>query len=262
MNNAQHGLVSVVIPTWNEEGWLARLLGYLGTYPEIGEIVIADNNSSDHTVEIAEGAGCKVTRGGIPGVARNRGASVCSGSIVLFLDADTVIPRSSLVMALNEFIRDPELAATSFRVRPLDNNGFARCGYAFADMYFRVCSWFGIRQGLGNAILVRSSRFHSSGGFDERVLVGEDVDLLRRMSRSRDGRVAYLRSCPVFTSTRRLKSENKVAFSLKVVVWTLVRLTGTSWSPISYKWSGYPASWGAVDAPKFEQVLKRLEMQR
>jgi Glycosyl transferase family 2 len=67
--------LSVVIPTWNEEAWLPYLLDVLKSYDEVAEIVVADNDSSGRTVDIASAAGCLIARGGRPGPARNNGAA-------------------------------------------------------------------------------------------------------------------------------------------------------------------------------------------
>ncbi|MGV9662769.1 glycosyltransferase [Nocardia niigatensis] len=255
MTSERTGWISVVIPTWNEEGWLPELLRNLEQLPEVGEVVVSDNDSTDRSVQIASMFGCRITQGGLPGTARNNGAQVCSSDKILFLDADTIIPGRSLRAALDEMESDPHLSAVSFKILPAEHDFFAQCGYELADLYFRICSRVGITQGLGNAILVRSAPFNAIGGFDERVRVGEDVDLLRRMNRH-SCRVKYLSRSPVFTSIRRFKVENNLIFTLKVLMWTSVRLIGVPWSPIPYKWQNYPLHWGIEDAARFKQITE------
>lgn len=255
MTSERTGRISVVIPTWNEEGWLPALLRHLERLPEVGEIVIADNNSSDRTLQLAEKSGCRITEGGLPGTARNKGAKLCSSDKILFLDADTIIPRETLQVAIREMEHDTRLSAISFKTAPVEHSIFAQCGYTIADFYFRICACLGITQGLGNAILVQSVAFNEVGGFDQRVRVGEDVDLLRRMNKH-DGRVKYLSSSPVFTSIRRFKVENRLLFALKVIIWTATRLTGTQWSPIPYRWQNYPSHWGTEDSARFERITE------
>lgn len=240
--------VTAVIPAWNESTWLRKLLPLVLRLPEIAEVVVADNGSSDDTAIVARELGCRVTTGGRPATARNQGASEASCDYILFLDADTVIPGESLTSALKLFLLDPDLCAAVFHVEAIGADKFAHFGYAVANVYFRTLSRLGIVQGLGNAILVRAKPFWHVNGFDERVEVGEDVDLLRRMSRIGKGAVRYLSEVCVGTSTRRFKKENKAVFSLKVVVWTIVRLVGASWTPIAYGWDGYPGEWARADA--------------
>jgi glycosyltransferase involved in cell wall biosynthesis len=75
--------VSVVIPTWNEELWLPRLLDQLQCQSTVAEVIVADNASVDNTVRIANDYGCLVVDGGRPGVGRNRGAK--SGRVSMFV---------------------------------------------------------------------------------------------------------------------------------------------------------------------------------
>jgi glycosyltransferase involved in cell wall biosynthesis len=248
--------LSVVIPTSNEEAWLPYLLDVLKSYDEVAEIIVADNDSSDRTVDIACTAGCLVTGGGRPGRARNHGAQLCTNDVILFLDADTVVPRSSLISALAEFARDGALSAVAFRVAPVGDRRIPRVGYATADLYFRVCARLGMHQGLGNAIMVRRKDFDDVGRFDERVDAGEDADLIRRIGRH--GRAAYLRSCVAYTSPRRFRVENNVAFGLKVLVWAVMRFIGLRQSVVPYKWTKYPANWGNSDRDDFRIVLSTV----
>lgn len=247
--------LSVVIPTSNEEAWLPYLLDVLKSYDEVTEIIVADNDSSDRTAEIASRAGCLVTKGGRPGRARNQGARLCTTDVILFIDADTVVPRSSLLGALAAFGRDGALSAVAFRVAPVGDRYFPRVGYGAADLYLRVCARLGMHQGLGNAIMVRKRDFDGIGGFDERVDAGEDADLMRRIGRH--GGAAYLRSCVAYTSPRRFRAENNFAFGAKVLLWTAMRFMGLQQSVFGYKWTRYPANWSNSDRDQFRLVLRR-----
>lgn len=245
--------IGVVIPTCNEEAWLPYLLEVLKSYDEVTEIIVADNDSADRTAEIALEAGCLVTQGGRPGRARNQGARICTADVILFIDADTVVPRGSLIHALAAFGRDDMLSAVAFRVAPVGDRHFPRVGYAVADLYLGVCARLGMHQGLGNAMMVRKRDFDNIGGFDERVDVGEDADLMRRLGRR--GGAAYLRSCVAYTSPRRFRAENSIAFGAKVLLWTAIRLVGLQQSVIGYRWMRYPANWSDSDRDEFRLAL-------
>jgi rSAM/selenodomain-associated transferase 2 len=95
-------VISVVIPTLNEEFALPATLGsVLGQDGEF-EIIVADGGSDDGTLAIAENATAR--RGGFRvlvadrGRARqmNAGADVAHGDWLLFLHADTLLPERSL----------------------------------------------------------------------------------------------------------------------------------------------------------------------
>ena len=94
-------MVSIVIPAYNEENYLPRLLRSIQAqdFPDV-EIIVADADSTDRTAAIARSAGARLTRGGVPAVGRNNGARLAKGDYLLFIDADTVIPTYSPRYAL------------------------------------------------------------------------------------------------------------------------------------------------------------------
>ncbi len=60
-------MLSIIIPTLNEEKYLLGLLNSLKkqTYMDF-EVIIADNNSKDRTKQIAKKHGCKIVKGDLP----------------------------------------------------------------------------------------------------------------------------------------------------------------------------------------------------
>jgi stearoyl-CoA desaturase (delta-9 desaturase) len=223
----------VIIPCWNEEPWLNRLLPRLRANPRIGQIIVADNNSSDHSREIAQAYGCTVIRGGSPAQARNAGAAAARGELLLFLDADTVIPEATVGFALR-CLQDDSTVAVHFRNLLLTRDVWLRCIYRIMHAYVTVAKCCGIDQGVGTAIATRASTFRQVGGFPEDVTVGEDAVFLRAASRA--GRVVYGHFDPIYTSSRRFITEGRATFCAKVLLWTLLRLIGVRASLIGYRW--------------------------
>jgi glycosyltransferase involved in cell wall biosynthesis len=86
-------LVSVVIPVFNAERYLAETLASVSaqTYRTI-EVVVVDDGSTDRSVAIARDAGERVVvvpqENLGPAAARNRGARTARGRWIAFLDAD------------------------------------------------------------------------------------------------------------------------------------------------------------------------------
>ena len=102
--------ISIIIPTYNEEEYLPKLLESIKNQEfQDYEVIVADANSNDKTKgNRRDPYGCKVVDGGIPAIGRNRGVNVAQGEYLLFLDSDVILTAGYLETALNEFI-DNEL---------------------------------------------------------------------------------------------------------------------------------------------------------
>ena len=91
--------LSVIIPTFNEEGSIAGCISSLKNqnYPDF-EIIAVDDGSEDRTLGILKGSGVKVLREKHkgPGAARNLGAKHASGEILIFIDADMTFDKNFL----------------------------------------------------------------------------------------------------------------------------------------------------------------------
>ena len=96
-------MLSIIIPTKNEEHYLPKLLDSIKKqeYKDY-EIIVADGGSNDRTKEIARKYGCKLVKGGLPSVGRNNGAKVAKGYLLLFLDADFILPEGFLKNLVQE----------------------------------------------------------------------------------------------------------------------------------------------------------------
>lgn len=83
--------VSAIIPAYNEEATIAKVINTLKFVPGISEIIVVDDGSEDRTGKIAHNNGAKVieldhNRG--KGAAMTAGAHRAKENILLFLDAD------------------------------------------------------------------------------------------------------------------------------------------------------------------------------
>jgi dolichol-phosphate mannosyltransferase len=98
--------ISAVVPTRDEEGRLAGCLARLTGEPDLAEIIVVDDESTDRTAAVGEEHGAAVLAGsalplGWAGKAwaPDQGLRATRGDLVLFLDADT-LPRTGLARAL------------------------------------------------------------------------------------------------------------------------------------------------------------------
>ena len=105
----------MIVPVRNGSRHLPRCLEALGRsgYSEF-EVIVVDDCSTDSTPQIAEryGASCiRTPRTAGPGAARNLGAQHSGGEVLVFVDADVVMPPEGLGLIAEDFRDDAELAA-------------------------------------------------------------------------------------------------------------------------------------------------------
>jgi glycosyltransferase involved in cell wall biosynthesis len=82
---------SVVIPAKNESGSISALMEQLLALPDLKEIIVVDDGSTDGTGDIAEKLGATVVRHLYSkgnGAAIKSGARAATGNVILFMDAD------------------------------------------------------------------------------------------------------------------------------------------------------------------------------
>lgn len=191
--STQPGLISIVIPTLNEEGNLADALQQLAGKPGI-EVLIADGGSRDRTVEIAEQHGVRVVRTR-PGRGRqmNAGAALASGEILLFLHADSGLPKDFAHQVRQ--ILDQGASGGAFPLRIESQRRGLRCVEWGANLRSRLRQLPYGDQGL----FLQASLFHEMGGFPPMPLM-EDFEFCRRLRRYGTIRLA---SSAITTSPRR-----------------------------------------------------------
>ena len=89
--------ISIVIPAYNEETYLADCLQHIVNQEDpADEIIVVDNNSTDKTSEIARSfPGVRVVSEKTQGIAyaRNAGFNAAQYDVILRTDSDTEVPR-------------------------------------------------------------------------------------------------------------------------------------------------------------------------
>lgn len=199
---------SVIIPAFNEEKFLPRLLdsievarsNYSGGRDQI-EVIVADNDSTDRTAEIAAPYGARVVHVAKRRIAaaRNGGARASSGEILCFIDADSAIHPQTF----DEIERAMNTGRYVWGVTGAvpERNSFALLitHYMFMPMVLLT----GLDIGLS---FCRREDFEAVGGYDESRLYAEDVLLpwaLRRLGRKRGQRLTRIPEAKALASTRK-----------------------------------------------------------
>lgn len=181
-------MISVVVPVRNDPGRLAKCLSSLArsTYPPL-EIIVVDDASTDTTARVAEASGATVIRmeqrcG--PGVARNHGAAVARGEILVFVDADVCVHTDTLARfsAAFEDIPRPDAVFGAYDTTPSEPgrvSQFKNLSHHFVHQRNRgAASTFWAGCGA-----IRREVFLKAGGFDrafDRPSI-EDIELGLRL---------------------------------------------------------------------------------
>ena len=183
------------------------------------EVIVADADSRDGTRKTAAGYGCRVVDGGLPGVGRNAGAAVAKGELLLFLDADVVLPHG-FIRNVHDEMQDRYFDLATCEIRPLSNHRLDHVLHRVINLAV-ILNLRLDPKAFGFCIFVTRRLFDRVGGFDETIYVAEDNDFVRRASVFRTLR--YLTSAYIMVSIRRFEKEGRFAYMKKGVKLNLYR---------------------------------------
>lgn len=197
---------SFIIPAYNEESLIGRTLDTLqASASAMGssfEIVVANDASTDRTPEIARAKGARVidVHKRQIGAVRNAGASVATGEIFVFVDADTLVPAETL-QSVDRVLQNPKVVCGGARLAfdqppPL-------WGRIAANIFLTI--YFANKLAAGGFIFARREAFQKVGGFDERFFAGEEIHLSRALKTL--GKLKLV-SPPVITSARKFRMKS------------------------------------------------------
>ena len=168
------------------------------------EIIVADADSKDNTVKIAEEYGCIVVEGGMPAVGRNNGAKVAKGDYLLFLDSDLKLTEDYLAKVIYEFKME-RLGIAITQMKPLSKKTEDKLLHDLANLF--MISVEKIKpHGAGCYGIIAKRELHERcGGFNEELTFGEDTEYIERLAKKE--RFKVLRNAKIGVSTRRLEEE-------------------------------------------------------
>lgn len=195
--------LAVVIPALNEE---AQIEAAVASAWEAGadEVIVADGGSTDGTRERAASVARVVAAPRGRAAQMNAGAAATTSCVILFLHADSRLPRDAAAL-VRSVLADPLVQAGAFRMR-----------FNAPGLYFRFITtlsharawWWGITLG-DQAIFARREIFKRLGGYRELPIL-EDLDFADRARRAARFRVL---KAEVLTSARRWEQRGRLRTS-------------------------------------------------
>jgi glycosyltransferase involved in cell wall biosynthesis len=209
-------MISFIVPAHNEQSCLDRTLQAIRESARAAgqpyEIIVADDASTDTTVEIARQNNAHVVRVNHRQIAatRNSGARAAHGERLFFVDADTIIHPQAVIAALRHLDKGVVGGGAPARF-----DGAAPLYAQFLLLWF---GWWMRLAGIAGGAFQFCTRdaFQAVGGFDERLFGGEDA--LMSWALKREGRFVVLWQT-VVTSGRRMQGVRSLQ-----MLGTLVRI--------------------------------------
>jgi glycosyltransferase involved in cell wall biosynthesis len=175
---------SIVLPAYNEStllpATLAALRQAMAAVPLGGEIVVCDNNSTDATAEAARAAGARVVFEPVNQIsrARNTGARAARGRLLVFVDADTLVPGPLLAKALDALATGRACGGGAAVAMEGLSGGLAGRMLGLWNGLSR-----GRRLAAGSFVFCSREAFFDVGGFSEQVYASEEIWLSRALRR-------------------------------------------------------------------------------
>ncbi|MEO9484773.1 MAG: TIGR04283 family arsenosugar biosynthesis glycosyltransferase [Ekhidna sp.] len=171
-------LISVIIPTLNEEERIGSLLKFLTSHPLKNrfEVIVVDGESEDKTAVIARTFDVPVYTSDpcSRALQMNKGAKEAKGDVLYFVHADVQLVPSFVNDIIEAVSKGFESGCYRFKFDNPSNpllhiNGF------FTRFPFKWC------RGGDQTLFITKEAFSRIDGFDERFVIMEDYNLLDRL---------------------------------------------------------------------------------
>lgn len=193
--------LSVIVPVYNGEKTIVECLKSLFNqdYPhDLYEIIVVNNRSLDNTAQLVKSFDVMyLTENEIqsPSAARNLGAKVAHGDILVFFDADQVAEKSYLSKIIHGW-EDPSYGAFGSKCLALDNISekyLMDSQQVSEELIERGLTVNGsVYHMLGAGISAyKKQAFNQLGGFDPHMFSSEDFDLALRLQKQLDLKIKY-----------------------------------------------------------------------
>lgn len=214
-------MISIIIPTLNEEKCLPRLLKNIKEQNfETYEIIVADFNSKDRTRAIARKNSCRLVKGGKPSRARNNGAKKSKGNLLVFIDADSLLSRNFFKSCLKE-IKERKLNVGSCRTYPISINLIDKIFFTIFNFWIAATQFF-YPNASGSFIFCKRDLHNRIDGFDENLKLSEDMDYVKRAGKY--GKFGILKNVRAYTSVRRFEKEGRLNLGVKLLLSAVYRI--------------------------------------
>lgn len=201
---------SIILPVLNETALINPMMDHLESLEgsENCEFIVVDGTPDGGTIKAVTRQGVQCVKSPQGRASQmNTGAAMAMGEILIFLHADTRLPRQALEL-INQAMTRQALIGGAFDLHIDTERLILKIIARIASLRSRLT-----RIPYGDqAIFIRRDYFHQMGGYPEIPLM-EDVALMRRIKRA-GGRIGFIPE-PVITSARRWEQEGILYTTLR-----------------------------------------------
>lgn len=204
-------MISIIIPTLNEEKIIEETLKTLKEFRGDYEIIISDGKSKDKTIEISKKYTDKIiiyndTKRQTIGKGRNDGAAIAQGEYLVFLDADVHIvnPTEFFEKAIKVFESNKNIVAITTYIKvfkEFETTSDKIIWWCLNSSYILFNNIIGLGGASGEFQMIKKDAFIKVGGFNEFLIGGEDHELFRRLAKI--GKTHFVKNLTVYHTGRR-----------------------------------------------------------
>ena len=188
--------ISIIIPTYNEEENIEKLISYLRCVEQKSaiEIIVADGGSTDNTMQLAQINGAIATLSTIKGRAgqMNHGVDFATGDVLYFIHADSRPPLTYFTDIKNAI--NYGLDCGCYRSQFDSNKLLLKINAFFTRFNFLFC------RGGDQTIFVTKALFEKVGGYKPEMLIMEDYDFLARIRKH--GKFKLFKKATIFSARK------------------------------------------------------------
>ncbi len=205
-------LLSIVVPTLNEEKYISILLtSFLDQTEKNFEIIVVDGKSDDKTVEnvnkFKDKLDLKIIEVERKNVAhqRNAGGREAKGDCIAFLDADYLVKKNFVKVCFLEAEKSDADLIIPFSY-PITPNILWQIYFAIQNYICAISNLFGKPFGVASGNLIKKEAFLRMGGYNESVYVFEDQYYFQVAKRHKL-KIRYSNKMNMYFSLRRLEKD-------------------------------------------------------
>ena len=199
-------LISIIIPSLNNEEIIAASLAQLSEQPGDFEVIVVDGGSVDNTLSLVKGQAAIIPLpDAVGGALLNAGAGAARGAVLLFLWPENCLPPKALLAIEQNLKLLPQTIGGNFHLKFDEETLFTRwLVHRFKHQRYKG-HYFG-----NSGLFIRREVLQALGGFRPYEILA-DYDLARRMERY--GSTVYLPEA-ITASTSKFRGPHQLKAAL------------------------------------------------